>query len=70
LTSSSQFNRLSAIIDGCFAASNPNEAVDGVINAGKVSYFANFVETDAVRGDANTTLLGEYIWLSTDGLPG
>lgn len=51
-------------------ASNPNVAASGVSNAGKVSFFLNFEETSFVFGDANTTLLGEYIWLSEDGLPG
>jgi len=70
IVSSIQFSKLSAILQGCFAASNPNIPVSGVSNAGKVSFFQNFVETNFVFGDANTTLLGEYIWLSEDGLPG
>ena len=70
MASSTQFKKLSEIVDSCFVASNPNVLVDGVSNAGKVSFFQNFVETQVVSGDVNTTLLGEYIWLSKDGLPG
>jgi len=70
LASTTQFKKLSAVVDDCFVASNPNELVEGVSNAGKVTFFQNFAETKVVFGDVNTTLLGEYIWLSKDGLPG
>lgn len=70
IASSEQFSKISAIVRDYFVASNPNVAASGVSNAGKVSFFLNFEETSFVFGDANTTLLGEYIWLSEDGLPG
>ncbi len=70
LSATIQFNRISSVLDGSFVASNPTVLIDGVTNAGKVALFKNFIETDVVYGDVNTTLLGEYIWLSYDGLPG
>jgi 50S ribosomal subunit-associated GTPase HflX len=55
LSATIQFNRISSVLDGSFVASNPTVSINGVTNAGKVALFKNFIETDVVYGDVNTT---------------